>query len=161
MTKRLPNHAYEALECLGGGGYVEEGPHGALYREAPVNAIWEGSGNVNALDVLRALAREPRHARGLARRRRRGARERARPSTASSTASMPDLADLGDAELFARRLVEDMALALQASLMLRHAPPALAKPSSRRASSGGMRGCYGALPPGLALDAIIERARIR
>ena len=63
VTKRLPNHAYEALECLGGNGYVEEGPLARFYREAPVNAIWEGSGNVNALDVLRALAREPRPAR--------------------------------------------------------------------------------------------------
>src|SRR5262249_15854399 len=59
VTKRLPNHACEALECLGGNGYVEEGPLARFYREAPVNAIWEGAGNVNALDVLRALAREP------------------------------------------------------------------------------------------------------
>ena len=156
ITKRMPNHAYEALECLGGNGYVEEGPLARFYREAPVNAIWEGSGNVNALDVLRALAREPATldalrrefaaARGLDRRYDRFVDDIGR--------------SLGEAaEGLARRLVEDLALGLQASLLLRHGPAAVAE-AFLAARLGGMRGCYGALPQGIALQPIIDRARI-
>ncbi|MDQ0470418.1 acyl-CoA dehydrogenase family protein [Labrys wisconsinensis] len=159
VTKRLPGHAYEALECLGGNGYVEEAPMARLYREAPVNAIWEGSGNVNALDVLRALGREP------------GALTAWRGEAQAARGALPAfdrffdgldaaLADLAGAEATARRLVEDMALALQASLLLRHAPAPIGEAFVAARIGGGMRGCYGALPAGLALDPIIARARV-
>ena len=88
VTKRLPDHAYEALECLGGNGYVEEGPMARLYREAPVNAIWEGSGNVNASTSCGPWrASRVRWRLGAA---RRGPRAASTPhSIASSTAWMP------------------------------------------------------------------------
>jgi putative acyl-CoA dehydrogenase len=160
VTKRLPNHAYEALECLGGGGYVEEGPMARLYREAPVNAIWEGSGNVNALDVLRALAREPQTLEAW---RREAALARGMDAAFDRFLTGID-ANYGDpaaAEPLARRMVEDMALALQGSLVLRFAPEPVAKLFLAARVSGGMRGCYGALPRGLDLDPVIERGRVR
>ena len=157
VTKRLPNQTYEALECLGGNGYVEESMMPRLYREAPLNSIWEGSGNVNALDVLRALAREPEAlmayldelelARG-ADRRLDAAIDGVRSAVAAPQ------------EAGARRLVEDMAVTLQASLLVRHAPPAVAEAFLGARLPGAMRGIYGALPQGLALDDIIAKARV-
>jgi putative acyl-CoA dehydrogenase len=157
VTKRLPNHAYEAMECLGGGGYVEDSMMPRLYREAPVNAIWEGSGNVNALDVLRAISREPQ---GLAAVLDEAGL--ARGADARLDAALDDLGDLAAAaqERTARRLVEAMALALQASLLVRFAPPPVAEAFLAARLPGTMRGCYGALPEGLALDPIIDRARV-
>ena len=119
VCKRAPAVVGEALECLGGNGYVEESGLPRLYREAPLNSIWEGSGNVNALDVLRALAREPAAVEafqaevGLA----RGADPRL---DAAADRLGKDLvaADEGSA----RRLVESMALVLQGSLLVRHSP---------------------------------------
>lgn len=159
VTKRLPNLSYEALECLGGNGFVEEGPLARFYREAPVNAIWEGSGNVNALGVLRALGREPAtvaalHAELAA---ARGLDRHYDTHLASIEARLR--AD-GQVEALARRLVEDLALALQASLLLRHGPPPVAEAFVAGRLEGGMRGCYGALPAGLNLQAILERAKI-
>jgi putative acyl-CoA dehydrogenase len=145
---------YEAMECLGGAGYVEESILPRLYREAPLNAIWEGSGNVMCLDVLRAMVREPdsvpaflgelEAARGDARldaARRRLEDELSRPE---------------DAERRARSLVEQMALALQASLLRRHAPVAVADAflASRLEQPSQS---FGALPRGLDVDAILER----
>ena len=159
ITKRLPNHAYEAMECLGGAGYVEESGMPRLYREAPVNAIWEGSGNINALDALRAAARDPSTleamlaeialAKGLD------------PAFDRAFADLQAaLADRDDQEARARRLVEDLATTLQASLLLRHGPPEVAEVFLAARLSGAARGCYGALPAGLSLGPVIEHARL-
>ena len=120
VCKRATPHAVESLECLGGNGYVEESPMPRLLRDAPLNGIWEGSGNVIALDVLRALAREPdglppsspsasSPAAGTRRSTRTWTRCRARSTPWS-----------------ARRAVEELALAFQASLLVRFAPPFVA-----------------------------------
>ncbi len=171
ITKRAPAHAAEALECLGGNGFVEESRMPLLYRGAPVNSIWEGSGNVAALDVLRALVRQPAGvevflaecelASGsdtsldahLAHTRSRVAQLLAswRPSDAAA-------AILRDAEWSVRGIVEDLALALQGSLLVRHAPTAVADAfcAGRLGSERGR--AYGTLPAGLDATAIIERA---
>jgi putative acyl-CoA dehydrogenase len=157
VTKRTPAVAGEALECLGGNGYVEESGMPRLYREAPVNAVWEGSGNVVALDVLRALRREPTALDaflaeiGLA----RGADRRLDQAV---TDVLQSLADLDDLEHRARRLVERMALVLQGSLLARYAPPAVADAfcASRLAGDAGMG--FGTLPRGTDTEAIVARA---
>ncbi|HTI67361.1 MAG TPA: acyl-CoA dehydrogenase family protein [Caulobacteraceae bacterium] len=155
VTKRLPGQTCEALECLGGNGYVEEGMAPRLYREAPLNAIWEGSGNVNALDVLRALGREPESWAAF-----RAELELARGADARLDRAIDRLADAVAAagEGGARRLVEDLATTLQATLLVRHAPAAVAEAFLASRLSGEMRGCYGALPAGLDLDGILDRA---
>jgi putative acyl-CoA dehydrogenase len=163
VCKRAPGVLAEALECLGGNGYVEESILPRLYREAPVNSVWEGSGNVNALDVLRALRRSPR--------------------TADALLAEIALACGGDARLdaFAARLAEDLgsalaasadaaawaarslvaraALALQAALLVRHAPAAVADAfcASRLAPEPGAAATLGTLPAGLDAAAIVER----
>jgi putative acyl-CoA dehydrogenase len=153
----MPNHAYEALECLGGAGYVEESMMPRLYREAPLNAIWEGSGNVNALDVLRALVREP-ETRAAFLAEVEAARGGDRRFDTAVDNVIRDLAE--PTEAGARRLVETMAVLLQASLLLRHGPAAAAEAFLAARLPGGMRGCYGALPAGLDLDALVDRARV-
>ncbi|HVV94463.1 MAG TPA: acyl-CoA dehydrogenase family protein [Hyphomicrobiales bacterium] len=157
VTKRLPNHSYEALECLGGNGFVEESQMPRLYREAPVNAIWEGSGNVNALDLLRALAREPatRAAYFAEIAASRGGHRALDDAAAALEAALavPD-------EASARRLAEDMAVVLQAALLVRHGPAEVADAFVAGRLGGAMRGCYGALPKGLALVPIVARARV-
>jgi putative acyl-CoA dehydrogenase len=157
VTKRTPNVAAEALECLGGNGYVEESGMPRIYREAPLNSIWEGSGNVNALDVLRALARTPESVDaffaevGLA----GGADGRLDAAVAELRES---LADTGNAELRARRVVERMALVLQGSLLVRFSPPYVADAfcASRLAGDAGL--AFGTLPRGVDVGAIVERA---
>ena len=160
ICKRGPVHASEALECLGGAGYIEESGMPRLYREMPLSSIWEGSGNVICLDVLRALARTPRaldaflaevdEATGADRRlddfvtRLRG-----------------ELAEPADLEARGRRLVEAMALALQGSLLVRFGDPAVADAfcASRLAEDGGR--AFGTLPHGTDFQAIVERHRPR
>jgi putative acyl-CoA dehydrogenase len=153
ITKRGPVFAGEALECLGGNGYVEDSGMPRLYREAPLNSVWEGSGNVNALDVLRAMAREPESVEAFF-------AEVALADDARITSYVSDLQkDLGEAdEASARRLVERMALALQASLLVRYAPAYVSDAfcASRLAGDWGL--AFGTLPRGLDLRAIIERA---
>jgi putative acyl-CoA dehydrogenase len=156
VCKRAPGHAYEALECLGGNGYVEASGMPRLYREAPLASIWEGSGNVMALDVLRALVRTPEaldaflaevdEAAGADRR-----------LDAFVAATRDELADPDALEARARRLVERMALCLQGSLLVRHAPPAVADAfcAARLAGDTGLN--YGTLPPGVDAQAIVER----
>jgi putative acyl-CoA dehydrogenase len=156
VCKRAVGLTAEALECHGGNGYVEESILPRLYREAPLNSIWEGSGNVNALDVLRAMTREPESltaflaevelARGIDA-RLDGAVERLER----------ELRDAGDSGGGARRLVERMCLALQASLLVRHGDPEVAEAfcASRLDGDGGH--AFGTLPPGLDLAAIIHR----
>jgi putative acyl-CoA dehydrogenase len=158
VTKRLPNHSYEALECLGGNGFVEDSGMPRLYREAPVNAIWEGSGNVNALDLLRARAREPAaraayFAEVAAAKGGNAALDRAAAALEAALAAPEEAA--------ARRLAEDMAVVLQAALLVRHGPPEVADAFVAARLGGAMRGCYGALPKGLSLAPVIARARVK
>jgi putative acyl-CoA dehydrogenase len=156
VCKRLPGHAFEAMECLGGNGYVEESGLPRLYREAPLNSIWEGAGNVNALDVLRALAKQPdaldRYLEEVGRARGADAR-----LDAFVDGLRDDFADPETLEVRARRVVERLALALQGSLLVRHAPAAVADAfcASRLAGDGGL--AYGTLPAGTDFGAIVER----
>jgi putative acyl-CoA dehydrogenase len=156
--KRAPNHAFEALECLGGSGYVEESGMPRLYREAPLASIWEGSGNVMSLDVLRALARSPRSLEVFLAevQQAHGADQRLDASVRSLEAQLTDPTTL---ETRARRVVETMALCLQGSLLVRHAPPAVADAfcASRLGGDGGRE--YGTLPAGLDFQAIIARGQ--
>jgi putative acyl-CoA dehydrogenase len=146
----------EALECHGGNGYVEESIMPRLYREAPLNSIWEGSGNVNALDVLRAMAREPEAVTAFV-----GEVEEARGSDPRLDDAIDELkrqvTDPTDAEARARRVVELMAVALEASLLVRHGDPAVAEAfcASRLDSNGGRS--FGTLPPSSELAGIVRR----
>jgi putative acyl-CoA dehydrogenase len=153
VTKRGPVFAGEALECLGGNGYVEDSGMPRLYREAPLNSVWEGSGNVNALDVLRAMAKEPESVEAFF-------AEVALADDARVTAYVADLQkDLGEAdEVSARRLVERLALALQASLLVRHAPAYVSDAFCASRLGGDWGLAFGTLPRGLDLRAIIDRA---
>jgi putative acyl-CoA dehydrogenase len=156
VCKRGPGHAFEALECLGGNGYVEESGMPRLYREMPLASIWEGSGNVMALDVLRALSRSPEALQAYLDEvdEAAGADPRLDAFTASLRA---ELADLESIEQRARRVVERMALALQGSLLVRHAPIAIADAfcASRLAGDAGLQ--YGTLPAGVDVQAIVAR----
>jgi putative acyl-CoA dehydrogenase len=156
VCKRAPAAIYEAMECLGGNGYVEESPLPRLYREAPVNAIWEGSGNVICLDVLRAMVREPESLPALQGELRlaRGAHP---AFDAFSAALERDLAQPAGAEVRARELVERMALALQASLLLRGAPSAVGEGfcAARLGARAGL--LFGALPAEVAREPILRR----
>lgn len=165
VCKRGPGHAYEALECLGGNGYTEAFPLARRYREQPVMAIWEGSGNVIALDVLRALRREPTAwdafdaelagARGVYR-TFDAHHDRLRARVASCIAAAD--ADPAAAEASVRPLVAALAVALQASLLIRHAPHAVSD-AFVAARLGPERGSlYGELPSGLDLAALVARA---
>lgn len=158
LTKRCPNFVYEAMECMGGAGYVEESPLPRLFRESPLNAIWEGSGNVIALDILRTLAREP------------AARDAFFAELAKAKGADPRLdaaidalaADLGKGlppEAEARFVAERMALTLQAALLARHAPHAVADAflATRLGGQGGRS--FGAFPAGLDIAAIVARQR--
>jgi putative acyl-CoA dehydrogenase len=156
--KRAPNHAFEALECLGGNGYVEESGMPRLYREAPLASIWEGSGNVMSLDVLRALTRSPRSLEVFFEEV-----ELARGADARLDARVQELksqfADPQTLETRARRVVESMALCLQGSLLVRNVPPAVADAfcASRLAGEAGLE--YGTLPAGVDFEGILARGR--
>jgi putative acyl-CoA dehydrogenase len=157
VCKRGPSVAVEALECLGGNGYVEDFPMARVYREAPLNSIWEGSGNVNALDVLRALGREA------------GAWEAFRDEVvlasgadarldAAITALDVELTNTSDIEVRARRIVERMALVLQGSLLVRFAPAEVADAFCASRLTGDWGHSFGTMPPGVDTKAIVERA---
>lgn len=157
ICKRTPNHAYEAMECIGGSGVMEDSMFPRLFRESPVNAIWEGSGNVQCLDVLRALSKTPAvleaffievgKARGT-----NAVLDRYVANLAS------DFKDLQDFEYRARDVVDRMALAIQASLLVRHAPAFISDAfcHSRLEQVGHHN--YGTLPRGVDVAAIIARA---
>ena len=158
VTKTAIGVVAEALECLGGNGFVEESGMPRLYREIPLNSIWEGSGNVNALDVLRAVGKDPESldvymdevslARG------------ADPRLDAFVAQLErEVRDPTKVETRARRLTERLAMALQGSLLVRHAPPEIADAfcASRLADGGGRS--YGTLPPSVDFTAIIDRHR--
>ncbi|WP_112467430.1 acyl-CoA dehydrogenase family protein [Streptomyces triticisoli] len=155
VTKRGPAFTAEALECLGGNGYVEESGMPRHYREAPLLSIWEGSGNVNALDVLRALGREPGTAEALFAELAlaRGADVRLDAAVTRLKAGLGEASPVG-----ARRLVELMALTLQASLLVRYAPPAVADAFCATRLGGDWGHSFGTLPAGADLDAILERS---
>jgi putative acyl-CoA dehydrogenase len=157
VSKRGPNVAAEALECLGGNGYVEDFPMARLYREAPLNSIWEGSGNVNALDVLRALGREPHAWEAFRSEVAAAAGADARLDRAAAKLD-EELSDTADIETRARRLVEQMALVLQGSLLVRHAPPAVADAFCASRLGGDWGYAFGTLPAGVDTHAIVERA---
>ncbi|XVV37837.1 acyl-CoA dehydrogenase family protein [Streptomyces sp. CA-100214] len=158
VTKRCAPVVVEAAECLGGNGYVEESGMPRLVRESPLNSVWEGAGNVQALDVLRALGREPLAMDayltevGLA----RGADHRL---DAAIRGLLTELADLADAEGRARRLVERLALVLQGSLLVRYAPPEVADAFCAARLGGDGGAAFGTLPPTLDLASVVERAR--
>ncbi|MFE1788251.1 acyl-CoA dehydrogenase family protein [Streptomyces sp. NPDC059525] len=159
VTKRCTPMVAEALECLGGNGYVEESGLPRLLRESPVNSIWEGSGNVQALDALCALQREPQALNaflqeiGLA----RGADHRL---DAAVKGLFTELADLEGIEGRARRVVERMALVLQGSLLVRFAPPEVADAFCASRLGGDRGAAFGTLPHTLDLGALVARARI-
>jgi putative acyl-CoA dehydrogenase len=158
VCKRGPAHAAEALECLGGNGYVEESGMPRLYRQQPLQSIWEGSGNVICLDVLRALHRSPEtldefmaECRGAA---------GAEPALDDWVDALErELRDPDERETRARRLVERLALALQASLLVRYGDPAVADAfcASRLADDRDL--AFGTLPAGVDAAAIVERHR--
>ncbi|GGU46724.1 acyl-CoA dehydrogenase [Streptomyces albospinus] len=158
VTKRCTPVAAEALECLGGNGYVEESGLPRLLREAPLNSLWEGSGNVQALDVLRALRREPEALNaylteiGTA----RGADHRLDRAV---TGLLTELADLEGVEARARRLAERLALVLQGSLLVRYAPPEVADAFCAGRLGGDAGAAFGTLPHTAGLAAVVERAR--
>ena len=159
--KRGPAHAAEALECLGGNGYTEDFPLAMRYREQPVMAVWEGSGNVIALDVLRVLDREPdafdaffdvvgEAAGGHA------AFDLALAEAQSIVREVS--ADAAGAPVRARELAERLALLLQASQLVQHSPAAVADAFARSRLEGDGGTLYGALPPGVDTAAILARA---
>jgi putative acyl-CoA dehydrogenase len=157
VCKRAPMHAAEAMECLGGNGYVEESIMPRLYRETPVNSIWEGSGNVNALDLLRALAKAPQSIDAyLAEVALAGGADahfdRALASLRDDLAGGAALVEAG-----ARRTVERMALVLQASLLIRHAPAATADAFCASRLGGDWGAAFGTLPPRADFQKIVER----
>jgi putative acyl-CoA dehydrogenase len=158
-NKRLPPHVCEALECHGGSGYVEESVMPRLYRQAPVNGIWEGSGNVICLDILRSIERQPATLDALF----------AELSTARGNDRRLDLAverlkaDLrrtDELQSGARRLVGAMAVALQASLLIRHGPSAAADAYCNSRLADDWNGTFGTLPAGTDFTAVIRLAQI-
>ena len=160
VCKRAPEHVAEALECVGGNGYVEESVLPRLYREAPVNSIWEGAGNIQCLDVLRAARKQPESLEAflaevaLA----EGADLRLDAALAELRG---ELADTDDVELRARRIVERLATCLQGSLLVRHAPHEVADAfcATRLGGEGGR--AYGTLPRRVDRAAIVERHKPR
>jgi putative acyl-CoA dehydrogenase len=156
--KRAPMHAAEALECLGGNGYVEESGMPRLFRESPLNSIWEGSGNVQCLDVLRAMSRNPASVGAFFSEVGEAAGNDRRLDSAISELQS-ELGDGEQIEVRARRLVEKMALVLQGSLLVRFGDEAVADAfcASRLGRDAG--GAFGTLPAGTDFERIIERHR--
>ena len=161
VCKRGSHFAQEAMECLGGNGYVEEGGEGVMariYREMPLNSIWEGAGNIMALDLLRALrkadaaaalAHELAPARGM------------HPALDHLAASLPTRVELMATEMEARRLAQDVALAVQAALLAQTAPAAVFSAFCQSRLAGHWGHSFGSLGAGVDFSAIIERAQPR
>lgn len=157
LNKRAVQHVGECLECLGGAGYVEESMLPRLYREAPLNGIWEGSGNVVCLDVLRAVRRDPRCLDALL-----GEIEPAiesEPSLARRARSIRlELERVETGEGAARRITETLARLLQAALLMRHAPTAVSDAFLMGRFGSDEFHSYGTLPSAVDLDLLLERA---
>ncbi|MDA8586517.1 acyl-CoA dehydrogenase family protein, partial [Rhodobacteraceae bacterium] len=151
LTKRCPNFVYECLECHGGGGYIQDGPMARLYREAPLNAIWEGSGNVIALDVLRTIAKEPAALDAYLDQINR-----------FDSALRDEIAEIfkdgTPPENTARFVAEKMALTLQ-TVLLQDAPSAIL--DAHRQNLSGVPRTYGGGSPGVDIDHILKRAEFR
>ena len=169
ICKRGPEHAYESLECLGGNGYTEDFPLAMRYREQPVMAVWEGSGNVIVLDVIRALAKDPASAKAFlayleSGRGRIGAYDSAFERLAAELTEAEQVMATGEAGAMARLqasgrvLVERMALLLQAAVLLDHAPADVAESFVLARISDDRGREYGALPDGVAVDLLVGRA---
>ena len=158
ICKRQPPAVAEALECLGGNGYVEESILPRLFRESPLNGIWEGSGNVICLDVLRAMARQPESVTAFFDEVGQAAGVDGRFDTALAQAHA-ELADTDGIESRARRVVESMALVLQGSLLLRFGHPAVADAFCASRLAGDRGQAFGTLPSGVDRRAILERSR--
>jgi putative acyl-CoA dehydrogenase len=157
VCKRGSHFGQEAMEAVGGNGYVEEQVLARIYREMPLNSIWEGAGNVMCLDVLRALRKAPDVVDAVcAELDAAGGRHRA--YDAFCAALKDRLADAAGHESAARRLTQDLALALQASLLARHAPPEVCESFVRSRLGADWTGAFGTLAPQLPFDALIERA---
>ena len=158
VCKRAPAVVGEALECLGGNGYVEDSWLPRLLREAPLNSIWEGSGNVIALDVLRALTREPAAVDAVLAEVDAAAGADARLDAAAKRlrADLQDLATTGD-EAAGRRVAAGLALALQGSLLVRHAPAEVAD-TFCATRLDGPAAVFGVLPAGSPAAALVDRA---
>ncbi|MEV6021926.1 acyl-CoA dehydrogenase family protein [Streptomyces sp. NPDC052036] len=158
VTKRCTPVVAEASECLGGNGYVEESGMPRLLRESPLNSVWEGAGNVQALDVLRAMQREPGSLNAFLQEvgRARGADHRLDGAIKDL---LTELADLEGIEARARRLVERMALVLQGSLLVRYAPTEVADAFCASRLGGDWGRAFGTLPHTLDLATVVERAR--
>jgi putative acyl-CoA dehydrogenase len=156
VCKRAPAVCVEALEVLGGNGYVEEGPLARRFRESPLNSIWEGSGNIMCLDMLRALAREPRTREVLAALLARSAGRDARYDRYVAELSSA-LAAAADAEVRARELTERVALAVQASLLLEYGPAASCEAFLGSRLARGAPAAFGTLPAGSDFEALTGR----
>jgi putative acyl-CoA dehydrogenase len=157
ICKRAPMFAAETLECLGGSGYVEESPMPRLFRESPLNGIWEGSGNVMCLDVLRAMRRAPDSLVAVMAEIAEG--HGADPNLDRAIIDLQaELADRDSIEARSRRIVERIALAVQGSLLVRFAPPAVADAfcATRLGGEGGR--AFGTLPRSVGAGAILRRA---
>jgi putative acyl-CoA dehydrogenase len=159
VCKRGSAHVGEALECLGGNGYVEDSGLPRLYREMPLMSIWEGSGNVAALDVLRAMATAPLAVEALFAELDAAAGADQRLDHAV-IALRKELGDLADAEYRARRVVERLALCLQGALLVRHGDPAVADAFCASRLGGDWGVAFGTLPTGVDTDRILARARM-
>jgi putative acyl-CoA dehydrogenase len=156
ICKRTPTHAYEAMECIGGSGVMEDSMMPRLFRESPVNAIWEGSGNVQCLDVLRAISKSPAALEAFFAElgKARGA-DSALDAYAVTLAN--DLCDPEEQEYRARDIVDRMALAIQAALLVQHAPQAVSDAFCRSRLAPAGHHNFGALPRGVDCGAIIAR----
>lgn len=156
ICKRAPAHAAEALECFGGNGFIEESQMPRLFRDSPLNGIWEGSGNVAALDVLRAMAKNPNSVEAFFAEVALAGREL--PSIKRAVSEIrAQLKDTANAEILARRVIERMALVLQASLLVRQGVPAVADAFIASRLDGDRGSVYGTLPAGVDFSAILDR----
>jgi putative acyl-CoA dehydrogenase len=157
ICKRGAHFAEEAMEAIGGSGYVEENSLARIYREMPVNSIWEGSGNIMCLDVLRALRKSPEVADAVA-----AELDAARGAHLAYDrfcgALKERLADAATGEASGRHLTQDLALAIQASLLARHAPQAVSDAFCVSRLQSGLGGAFGTLAADTPFDALIERA---
>ncbi len=160
VCKRATPHAGEAMECLGGNGYAEDSGMPRIYREAPLMGIWEGSGNVSALDTLRAMATRPECVEVLFDELGATAGHDARLD-AHVSRLRDGLADPATLEYRARKVAEDITLAMQGALLVRHGHPAVAEAFLATRLDGNWGGAFGTLPPGLDLAPILERSLVK
>ena len=158
ITKRALVAVAESLECIGGNGYVEESPLSRLYRDVPLNSLWEGAGNVQCLDVLRAMHKDP-DSISIFFREIRAAMGVHQQFDRFVTRLETEIRDTSQAETRARRIVEGLALALQGALLLQHAPAVVAEAFCTARLGDDHRNSFGTLPGGTDFEAIIERAR--